>query len=95
MKKGTFYQLTQASPLPDLEAHEWLACELAAQLWRNGKRVLIACETQQQAEKIDETLWQRDPHQFVPHNLAGESLVMVRLLKFVGMPNGEIRHVIY
>lgn len=37
-----------------------------------GKRVLIACEDQIQAEKLDEILWQREPYQFVPHNLAGE-----------------------
>lgn len=72
MKKGTFYQLQQPSPQAEYEAHEWLACELAAEAWRNGKRVLIACEDQLQAEKMDEALWQRDPHQFVPHNLAGE-----------------------
>ncbi|MEQ5205019.1 DNA polymerase III subunit chi, partial [Providencia rettgeri] len=72
MKKGTFYQLQQPSPQAEYEAHEWLACELAAEPWRNGKPVLIACEDQLQAEKMDEALWQRDPHQFVPHNLAGE-----------------------
>ncbi|PHM71895.1 DNA polymerase III subunit chi [Xenorhabdus kozodoii] len=58
---------------PDaLQPHEWLACQLAADQWRAGKRVLIACESQQQAEKLDEALWQREPNQFVPHNLAGE-----------------------
>ncbi|MBG5896204.1 DNA polymerase III subunit chi [Providencia stuartii] len=72
MKNATFYLLEQPSPQVELEAHEWLACELAAQMWRDGKRVLVACETAEQAEKLDESLWQRDPHQFVPHNLAGE-----------------------
>ncbi|XWR70812.1 DNA polymerase III subunit chi [Providencia manganoxydans] len=73
MKNATFYQLPPTPAEEDeLEAHEWLACELAAQMWRNGKRILLACETAEQAEKLDEALWQRDPHQFVPHNLAGE-----------------------
>ena len=49
------------------------ACDLAAQAWRLGKRVLIACETEEQAFLIDEALWQRDPNEFVPHNLSGEA----------------------
>ncbi len=56
----------------ELNRYEALACELAAKYWRLGKRVLIACETLQQAERLDEALWQRSPEQFVPHNLAGE-----------------------
>ena len=47
---------------------------LPAQAWRLGKRVLIACgETEEQAFLIDEALWQRDPNEFVPHNLSGEA----------------------
>ena len=34
--------------------------------------MLIACENEQQAFNLDEALWQRDPEQFVPHNLSGE-----------------------
>lgn len=37
-----------------------------------GKKVLITCETEEQALKLDEALWQRDPDEFVPHNLSGE-----------------------
>ncbi|XNM63724.1 DNA polymerase III subunit chi [Escherichia coli] len=37
-----------------------------------GKRVLIACEDEQQAIRLDEALWTRPPESFVPHNLAGE-----------------------
>ncbi|MDC9581878.1 DNA polymerase III subunit chi [Xenorhabdus sp. PR6a] len=86
MKNATFYLLEklllekqspeklspELSSPEDLQPHEWLACQLAADQWRAGKRVLIACENQQQAEKLDEALWQREPNQFVPHNLAGE-----------------------
>ena len=72
MQNATFYQMEQPSPFDDLEAHEWLTCQLAGEAWRNGKRVLIACESQQQAEKLDEALWAREPDAFVPHNLAGE-----------------------
>lgn len=75
VKQTTFYVLTaEISPqnAHELLAEEQLACDLAAQIWRLGKRVLIACETQQQALKLDEALWQREPEEFVPHNLAGE-----------------------
>ncbi|WGE42132.1 DNA polymerase III subunit chi [Actinobacillus equuli] len=71
MKQVKFYLLSQASS-EDLSAAEAMACELSAQAWKLGKRVLIACETEQQALKIDEALWARDPDSFVPHNLSGE-----------------------
>ncbi|HDL5699315.1 TPA: DNA polymerase III subunit chi [Mannheimia haemolytica] len=71
MKQVQFYLLSQADAA-ELSAAEMQACELAAQAWRLGKRVLIACETEQQALNIDEALWARDPDSFVPHNLSGE-----------------------
>ncbi|AKD37753.1 DNA polymerase III subunit chi [Pasteurella sp. P03HT] len=51
---------------------EQVACDLAASAWRLGKRVLIACETEQQAFDLDEALWTREPDEFVPHNVSGE-----------------------
>ncbi|MBN3263371.1 DNA polymerase III subunit chi [Pectobacterium brasiliense] len=72
MKNATFYLLEHDSKSGELSAHEALACDLAAERWRAGKRVLIACEDEQQAIRLDEALWQRDPNAFVPHNLAGE-----------------------
>lgn len=72
MKNATFYILDHDRHIDDLNAMESLACDLAAEQWRTGKRVLIVCESQQQAEKLDEALWRQDPHRFVPHNLAGE-----------------------
>lgn len=71
VKQVKFYLLSQLGS-DDLSAAEAMACELAAQAWRSGKRVLIACETEQQALNIDEALWVREPDSFVPHNLAGE-----------------------
>lgn len=71
MKHVQFYLLSQADSA-ELSAAEMQACELAAQAWRLGKRVLIVCETEQQALNIDEALWARDPDSFVPHNLSGE-----------------------
>ncbi len=65
-KHAQFYILHNA------QSAQALACDLAASAWRLGKRVLIACATEAQALDIDEALWQRDPEQFVPHNLSGE-----------------------
>ncbi|WP_109077703.1 DNA polymerase III subunit chi [Aggregatibacter kilianii] len=73
-KTAQFYLLSDASPAqPNLSATECLACDLAASAWRLGKRVLLACETEAQALNIDEALWQREPDEFVPHNLSGEA----------------------
>ncbi|GKX62816.1 DNA polymerase III subunit chi [Pragia fontium] len=72
MKNATFYLLDHNNTSDGLSFCEALACTVAAERWRAGKRVLIACDTQQQAEQLDEALWQRDTEQFVPHNLAGE-----------------------
>lgn len=71
MKQVKFYVMSQAEK-EENSAVEILACNLAANAWRLGKRVLIACETEQQALNIDEALWAREPDSFVPHNLAGE-----------------------
>lgn len=65
VKQVQFYVLTQ----DNIYEH---TCDLAAKAWRLGKRVLIACETEQQAFEIDERLWAREPDSFVPHNLSGE-----------------------
>ncbi|MDG2949285.1 DNA polymerase III subunit chi [Bisgaard Taxon 10/6] len=71
-KQAQFYLIETARPQGELSAVEALACDLAAQAWRLGKRVLIACETEEQAFGLDEALWQRDADEFVPHNLSGE-----------------------
>lgn len=72
MKNATFYLLENDTHSGDLNAVEQVVCELAAVRWRAGKRVLIACESEVQAVRLDEALWQRDANSFVPHNLAGE-----------------------
>ena len=71
-KQARFYVIEKNSRQDGLSAEEALACDLAANAWRLGKKVLIACETEQQALGLDEALWQRDAEQFVPHNLSGE-----------------------
>lgn len=72
MKHVQFYLLNPTNNDSSLSAEEIQACELSASAWKLGKRVLIACETEQQALRIDEALWTRDHDSFTPHNLSGE-----------------------
>ncbi len=59
MKNATFYLLDNEDTVEGLSAVEQLVCDIAAERWRNGKRVLIACEDEQQAIRLDEALWSR------------------------------------
>lgn len=72
MRNATFYLLDNDTQHDGLSAVEQLVCEIAAERWRAGKRVLIACENEKQALRLDEALWARPAESFVPHNLAGE-----------------------
>ncbi|MGR3807916.1 DNA polymerase III subunit chi [Pasteurella testudinis] len=93
MKKAQFYLLQTDDPNAELSIMESLACNLAADAWRLGKRVLIACENEQQALLLDEALWQRDPEQFVPHNLSGEITTYATPIEicWVGKRNSQRR----
>lgn len=46
MKNATFYLLDNDTQQDGLSAVEQLVCEIAAERWRAGKRVLIACENE-------------------------------------------------
>lgn len=93
MKKAQFYLLQANAADSALSVMERLACDLAADAWRVGKRVLIACETEQQALLLDEALWQRDADQFVPHNLSGEITTYATPIEicWVGKRNSQRR----
>lgn len=80
LKKVIFYLIKDESQLtePPLLPHERLACEKIITNWQQGLRILVCCQDQEQAEKIDEYLWQQNSASFVPHNLVGE-----------GMPGGS------
>lgn len=72
MPHATFYILSEsadATAQPGLEA---FACEVASHYYRQKQRVLILCQTKQQAEQMDELLWQLPVDAFVPHNLPNE-----------------------
>lgn len=47
-------------------------CRVAAECYSQKLRTAILCKDQQQAENIDELLWQLPTERFVPHNLEGE-----------------------
>lgn len=76
MKKVIFYLLENQKPASESGVlyHEKLAYEKIVEIWQANKRILVACQDQQQAERIDEYLWQLDTDHFVPHNLAGEGM---------------------
>lgn len=69
--QATFYLLPDNSH-SSLSAQEQKACKLATFFWRQGKNVLLWCESEAQGERLDEALWQGSVDEFVPHNLAGE-----------------------
>lgn len=71
MKNATFYLLNHNVIKDNLNESEQLSCDLALKKWREGKRVLIACENYVQAKKLDNALWIKEPFSFIPHNLFG------------------------
>ena len=48
---------------------------------------VLLTQTQEQAEQLDEMLWQQDPHSFVPHGLSDEATVTQAPVEIgTGMP---------
>lgn len=72
MKKVFFYLFTDPDKAVPLRQHEYLACQKAFEAWQQNLRTLMVCQSKEQAEKIDEYLWQFDTSRFLPHNLVGE-----------------------
>jgi len=66
--QATFYTLDE---ITDERANEFV-CSLVYGLMQQRQRVLLLCETQAQAEALDELLWQQPTQAFIPHNLVGE-----------------------
>lgn len=80
MPQVTFYILpdeTQNSAAGDAgqQVAAALACRLTTERFRQNQTVFILAQTQEQAEFLDEMLWQQDPHSFVPHGLSDEATV--------------------
>ena len=49
-----------------------LVCELAKKAFDAGQRTLVLARSREQAELLDEKLWEFDPEAFVPHQIAGD-----------------------
>ena len=82
MKNATFYVMETDSPSDELSAIEALVCDLAETRWRAGKRILIACEDEQQAIRLDEALWQRPANAFVRRGSSPRDLLISLLPQF-------------
>lgn len=48
------------------------ACVLAADLFRQNKKIQMGVDDQDKAHVMDEWLWQFEANRFIPHNLPGE-----------------------
>lgn len=49
-----------------------LVCELARRAFAAQIATLIHCRSPEQAQELDELLWEFDPDAFLPHQIAGE-----------------------
>lgn len=67
MTHVSFYSLTDADDV----GHS-LSCSLACEAYSKKQRVNVWCADKEQAEAIDELLWQLPTDRFIPHNLVGE-----------------------
>lgn len=50
-----------------------LVCELARRAFDAQLPTLIHCRSREQAEQLDELLWEFDPDAFLPHQIAGDA----------------------
>ncbi|MCK0106388.1 DNA polymerase III subunit chi [Marinobacter sp. S0848L] len=46
------------------------AAKLVDKAWQQGDRVCVLCENQQQAQELDDLLWNFTPDAFIPHSIA-------------------------
>jgi DNA polymerase-3 subunit chi len=56
----------------NVSARVHYACVLAADLFRQQKKIQVGVMDQEQAHVVDEWLWQFEADRFIPHNLPGE-----------------------
>ena len=71
MTTVTFYQLDENSSDPHDDLMK--ACSsLLLTAYRKRKWSTVLCSDKQQAEQVDEFVWQHPVDEFIPHNLAGE-----------------------
>ncbi|QDQ39106.1 DNA polymerase III subunit chi [Legionella geestiana] len=63
-----FYLLEDPSP----EGRWQVICRLIEKAWLRKHQVFVFCDTEADAETLDEALWTFKPQSFIPHNLQGE-----------------------
>ena len=63
-----FYLLNSSEP----QAVYLVVCRLLEKAYQRGHRVFVYCESQKNAEYLDELLWTYKDDSFIPHNLQGE-----------------------
>lgn len=68
MPRADFYLIAKPR---FLEKPLLLVCELARKACDSGQPLLILAASQQQAEVLDELLWEFDPDAYIPHQIAG------------------------
>jgi DNA polymerase-3 subunit chi len=49
-----------------------LACELAKRAFESGQPTLILARSPEQADELDEKLWEFEADAFIPHQIAGD-----------------------
>ena len=69
MARADFYLIAKPR---FLERPLLLVCELARKASNSGQPLLIFAASMQQAEALDELLWEFDPDAYVPHQIAGD-----------------------
>ena len=68
MPRADFYLIAKPR---FLETPLLLVCELARKANDSGQSLVILASSQQQAELLDELLWEFDPDAYIPHQIAG------------------------
>ena len=69
MPRADFYLIAKPRFLDD---PLMLVCELAKKAFATGQRILILARSFEQAEQLDEKLWEFDETAFIPHQIAGD-----------------------
>ncbi|AKC60218.1 DNA polymerase III subunit chi [Blochmannia endosymbiont of Camponotus (Colobopsis) obliquus] len=69
MQTVTFYILNKNITHNKLTPTETFACKIAIIKWREGNRILIICNNNNQAININTALWEYEINSFIPHDL--------------------------
>src|SRR5690554_7931251 len=65
MGQADFYILQRE----DDHSRHLMVCRLVEKAWRQGHRVQIRLQTEEEAQELDQWLWSFRPDSFMPHSL--------------------------